>query len=69
MRNGTGSTLACRLRRRTHVPWKKAVVIDHVKANAAKVKAVKCKEKYTTEPSCDGVDPAEPSSTLQWGVP
>eukprot|EP00975_Prorocentrum_lima_P047038 9835265-Prorocentrum_lima.AAC.1 len=45
------------------------IVIDQVKVNAAKVNAVKCKEKNWIEPSCGGADPVEPSSTLQWGVP
>eukprot|EP00975_Prorocentrum_lima_P048146 10069572-Prorocentrum_lima.AAC.1 len=40
-----------------------------MKVNAAKVNAVKCKEKYWIEPSCGGADPVESSSTLQWGIP
>eukprot|EP00975_Prorocentrum_lima_P038354 8062610-Prorocentrum_lima.AAC.1 len=50
-------------------PMEEIIVIDHVNTNAVKVNAVKCKEKYWIDPSCDDAGPAEPSDTLQWGVP
>eukprot|EP00975_Prorocentrum_lima_P053452 11210698-Prorocentrum_lima.AAC.1 len=50
-------------------PMEEVIIIDHVKTNAVDVHAVKCKEKYWVEPSCDGAGPVELSNTLQWGAP
>eukprot|EP00975_Prorocentrum_lima_P034793 7310266-Prorocentrum_lima.AAC.1 len=68
MRNGTGSTLVCS-EEENKCPMEEVVAIDFDKGQCCKGECCEVQGEVLDLPSCDGADPVEPSSTLQWGVP